>query len=264
MAKNIGLIKISGKVGDLQFFKKGGKAYVGLASQISKDRIKKDPAFKRTRENMAEFGGAAAVSKAIRQQLIPLRGLFEVGLHARMTSLVRLLINLGTGERGQRAVEFSQNKEELAGIELNKLSHISEILFTPLEVTVNADRNQMVLNIAEFLPSDYMNIPEGASHFRIHAAALALSDFAPGGVKNRYRPINSTQHGLFAVQTTAETSVMSTVTGGLSLTVDLPGAPTLDADVSLATFIGIEFLQNINGTYYQLASNNAIRIQELF
>ncbi|TNF48602.1 MAG: hypothetical protein EP305_05155, partial [Bacteroidetes bacterium] len=97
MAKNIGLIKISGKVGDLQFFQKDGKTYVGLTSSISKDRIIKDPAFKRTRENMAEFGGAAGVSKAIREYLVPLKGLFEKGLHTRMVAMIRELINAGSG-----------------------------------------------------------------------------------------------------------------------------------------------------------------------
>src|SRR3989338_5433185 len=141
MAKNIGLIKISGRVGDLQFFQKDGKAYVGLSSQLSKDRIMKDPAFTRTRENMSEFGGAAAVSKSLRNALIPLRGLIETGLHSRFTSLIRQTINLGTGVRGERRVEFSINPEELQGFELNKNTKVSETVLTTNTLVANVNRN---------------------------------------------------------------------------------------------------------------------------
>lgn len=264
MARNKSIIKISGKIGDLQFFNRNGKGYVGLAAQLSKERIKKDPAFKRTRENMAEFGGAASVSKAIRTLLIPLRGLFEKGLHARFTSVLRQLINLGSGTRGKRAIEFSLNKDELAGVELNAQSKVSEVLFTPIEMSANADRNQVVVDIEAFLPSDYLNIPEGATHFRVHTAMLSVSDFAPEGPKNKYKPINSNQHGLFAHEHTAELPLDGMVTGGISLTLDLPGAPVLASEVSLITLVGIEFLQETNGEFYQFATNNAIRIEQLF
>ncbi len=264
MAKNIGLIKISGKVGDLQFFNKDGNAYVGLKSGVSKDRIKKDPAFKRTRENMAEFGGAASVSKNIREYLIPLRSLFEKNLHVRLTSIIRLMINTGTGVRGKRAVEFSLNQEELNGYELNVKSKVSEILYASMGVATNPERNQAVVSIAEFLPTDYLLIPEGATHYKIHTAALSVSNFEPQGVKAKYKPLNAGQHGLFAVSSTTELSLNSAQVGGITLTTDLPGAPTLDADVSLFTFVGIEFLQEINGIFYQFASNNAVRIEKVF
>jgi len=264
MAKNVGLIKISGKVGDLQFFNKDGNSYVGLKSGVSKERIEKDPVFKRTRENMAEFGGSAGVSKNIRDFLIPLKSLFEKNLHARFTSLIRRMINLGSGARGKRRVEFSLNQEELTHYELNSKSKVSEIIYANMDIVPNAERNQAVLTIDEFLPSDYLLIPEGATHYKVHLAALSISDFAPQGVKSSYKPLNTAQHGLLDMVSTAELTIDSAAAGGITLTVNLPGTPTLGTDVSLFTFIGIEFLQGVNGSFYQLASNNAIRIEKVF
>lgn len=264
MAKNIGLIKISGKVGDLQFFQKDGKTYVGLTSSVSKDRILKDPAYKRTRENMAEFGGAAVVSKAIREHLIPLKKLMEKGLHERLVSKIRALINLGSGVRGKRRVEFSLNPDELTGFDLNNSASVSDVLHIAVDITTNADRNQLVLTVPEFLPRDYMLIPEGATHVRFFLAGLALSDFAPFGPKNTYRATNLAQHGIFASMAGALLPVDDVVTGGLTMTVNLPGAPVLDTDVSLAAIIGVEFLQEVNGLTYTFASNNAVRIDRLF
>ena len=264
MAKNIGLIKISGKVGDLQFFQKDGKTYVGLTSSVSKDRIIKDPAFKRTRENMSEFGGAAGVSKSIREHLIPLRGLIEKGLHTRLVQIIRYLINSGSGVRGKRAVEFSLNQSELAGYDLNASTKVSEVLHIGVQITANAERNELVLTVPEFLPADYMLIPEGATHVRFILAGMALSDFAPIGPKNKYKETNAAQHGIFAAEVGTLLPVEQLVTGGVSMTVNLPGAPVLDSDVSLVAFLGVEFLQEVNGLVYSFASNNAIRIERLF
>lgn len=264
MAKNIGLIKISGKIGDLQFFQKKGQTYVGLSSSLSKERIKKDPAFKRTRENMSEFGGAASVSKAIRLKLIPIAGLIESGLHARLTSVLREMMNMGAGQRGQRAVEFVANGAVLEGFELNKSTRLSEVMQTNNVLSTNTDRNQLSLDIAEFLPDDYLLIPDGASHFKIHLAALAMSNFEVNGTSGKYQPTNASQHGLFANTESALLNVDSLVTGGVHISVDLPGSPVLAADVALAGIVGIEFLQEVNGTFYQFASNNAVKIIKVF
>lgn len=264
MAKNIGLIKISGKVGDLQFFQKDGKTYVGLSSSVSKDRIMKDPAYQRTRENMSEFGASASISKAIREKLIPLNGLIEKQLHTRLMKPLRALIDLGSGARGKRAAEFSLYGEEFEGLELNKSTTFSAVVLISGELTTNAERNQLVWVLPEFMPIDYLQIPEGATHFRFHLAGLSLSDYAPVGPKNKYKATNAAQNGLFDLQMSTLLPVSDLVTGGLTMTVDLPGAPTLDSDVKLVAFVGIEFVQEINGLFYQFASNNAIRIEKLF
>lgn len=213
---------------------------------------------------MAEFGGSASVSKSIRQFLIPLKNLIEKQLHQRFTSLIRILMNEGSGDRGKRKVEFSLNQSEVDGFELNKSAKVSEVLFTTNTLVANVDRNQLSLTIDEFLPGDYLLIPEGATHFKVHLAGLAISDFEPVGPKSKYRPVNTAQHGLFVKDATAELPLSSLIVGGIALTVDLPGTPILAPEVSLAGFIGIEFLQEVNGTFYQFASNNAIRIEKLF
>lgn len=264
MAKNIGLIKISGKVGDLQFFKKDGKSYVGLTSSLSKDRILKDPAFKRTRENMAEFGGSASVSKSIRGHMVPLKKVTDKNLHLTMVKLIREIINEGSGPRGRRTVDFSTNFDKMDGVDLNKGSQVGEVLYANFSVTTNASRNSLTMTIDEFLPSDYMLIPEGATHYKIHIAGLALSNFAPVGPKVLYKPTNAVQHGIFSKTASTELSVEDLLTGGLVLTTSFPNAPVLAADVSLVSFVAVEFLQEVNGVFYTFASNNAVRIEKLF
>lgn len=263
MARNVGLIKISGKIGDLQFFTKDGKTYVGLSSNLSKDRILKDPAYKRTRENMAEFGGAANVSKAIRSKLLPLSSLIEKNLHNRLTAKIRELINSGSGVRGKRKVEFSLLKEDLVEFEINDSSLVSQICKVERSITSNADRNQVTLVFPEFQPIDALSIPEGATHFRVHLACLAVSDFVPYGANKKYKALVAAQHGLLDYSLSAPILVDDPVSAGLTLSVALPGNPVLDPKVSLFVFFGIEFLQEVNGEFYQFSTNNAIRIEAI-
>lgn len=61
---------MQGKVGDLSFSKSRTRRYeVRTPGGADKQRIMTDPNFQRTRENMAEFGSAAAVAKLIHTQL---------------------------------------------------------------------------------------------------------------------------------------------------------------------------------------------------
>ncbi|MFT7613569.1 MAG: hypothetical protein ACI9J3_002544 [Parvicellaceae bacterium] len=66
MAKQKGFIKLKGSLGGLTFYGKNGEELVRTTGGVEKSRIMKDPAFKRTRENMAEFGVSATIGKALR------------------------------------------------------------------------------------------------------------------------------------------------------------------------------------------------------
>ncbi len=48
MAKQTGLIRITGTIDNLCFYKMDGKYYVRTKSSLSGKRVKKDPAFKKT------------------------------------------------------------------------------------------------------------------------------------------------------------------------------------------------------------------------
>ncbi|MFN0729367.1 hypothetical protein [Polaribacter gochangensis] len=58
MAKQKGFIKLKGSLGGLTFYESGGKDIVKTTGGIDKSRIDNDPNFKRTRENMSEFGAS--------------------------------------------------------------------------------------------------------------------------------------------------------------------------------------------------------------
>ena len=65
MARQKGVIKLEGRIGDLSFYKSGGDYLARAKGGVDGDRIKNDPAFARTRENGEEFGRAGKASKLV-------------------------------------------------------------------------------------------------------------------------------------------------------------------------------------------------------
>ncbi len=70
MARQKGVIKLTGQTGGVSFYKTSEDGY--LARQkggVDGERIKNDPEFERTRENGAEFGRAGVASKLLRTSI---------------------------------------------------------------------------------------------------------------------------------------------------------------------------------------------------
>ena len=63
MAKNSSLIKISGTLGDLTFYRMDGKDIVRRKTSLNKKRVKSDPAFENSRKSSAVFGAASSLAK---------------------------------------------------------------------------------------------------------------------------------------------------------------------------------------------------------
>ncbi len=69
MARQKGIIKLKGKIGDISFYKTQDGHLAREKGGVDASRIANDPAFIRTRENGAEFGSSASSGKLLRNAL---------------------------------------------------------------------------------------------------------------------------------------------------------------------------------------------------
>jgi hypothetical protein len=69
MARQKGIIKLKGTIGDITFYKTQDGHLAREKGGIDASRIKTDPAFQRTRENGSEFGRAGKAGKVLRTAL---------------------------------------------------------------------------------------------------------------------------------------------------------------------------------------------------
>ena len=182
MAKQDGFVNFEGTLDNLTFYKTKDGHFIRTKGGVSKERIKNDPAFVRTRENGVEFGSITGSGKLLRNSLGSM--LFKAK-DSKMTSrLVRLMgeiKNMDTSsKRGDRNVGTSivvnpDAKAMLLGFNFN--AHAS--LGTVLNATVSVDAVTGVVTIASFNPMEQMRAPEGATHFSLQTGFLNV-DFTTG------------------------------------------------------------------------------------
>ena len=248
MARQKGIIKLKGKIGDLSFYKTQDGHLAREKGGVDAERIQNDPAFVRTRENGAEFGSSAVAGKNLRVALFAmLQTASDNRVVSRLTKVMTDIKNLdATSARGDRnvgvAIVLPAAKALLKNFNFNKKAILGSILFKPYSVNTLTG----VITINGLEPVNHINFPAGATHVTLKGAWLKL-DFATGlydlqasNVVNL--PINA-----------VATNVVLTPAGVPA------GAGT---DIFL---LQIEFFQEVNAVQYSLKNGayNALAIVEV-
>lgn len=262
MAKQRSYIELEGTLGALTFYRADGEALVKRKSSIAKERIMNDPNFKRTRENMQEFGGAVMASKSLRHGVASVIKLMrDRNITGRLTGVMRDIVSLGTGLRGERKLEIMPNKFLIEGFEYNKTLSFESVFYAPFATpSIDVNRSKVTWTVPDFNTSDYVRAPEGATHFKLVLAITALSDFAYDAATNSYIAVNPDESELNATTYSAEVPIGGLVGSDTVLEADLGLVAPLPATAGNVVSLGIVFYQEVNSLYYELASDNAMTI----
>ena len=262
MAKNNSYLKFEGSLGGLTYYEKDGKSLVKVQSRISKSRIERDPAFKRTRENMMEFGAAANAGKALREAMSTIvKTMGDTYLTSRVTGVMRRMLNNGAGLRGQRNVDVVANTDLLEGFELNKTDALSSQFFAPYaKPSLNANRDIITWVVPDFNTDSFITKPEGATHFRLVLSAGLVSEYEYVAELRGYEPVNDDENAIGKAVFSADIPLVGMVGSDTTLVVDLGIGAAVVATTATIAAIGIVFYQEINGQFYELASGNAMKI----
>jgi hypothetical protein len=234
MAKFKSLFRVSGDVGDLGFFEKDGVKHMRQTTNLDKERIMEDAAFKRTRENMAEVGGAATVAKALRLGLSSVTKNYpDHRFTGRLAGVFRSFVNGITGSCGQRPFEIMPNNAKREGLNLHKTDVLNSIFTAPFSLTPNASRNGVTPDVPVFNIDTRIRAPRGATHFKLVLAITAVSDHLYDADEKIYHPVDPDVNGVGEIAETAEISLGVSMTLPLQLSVLLPGSPTVPPSSAL-------------------------------
>jgi hypothetical protein len=246
MAKQKGIIKIRGTIGDITFFKaKDGDMYAREKTSIDGERIKNDPNFIRTRENGKEFGAAGKDAKLIRDafnsNLVTAK---DYRAHSR---LVRLLMQISkldtTSVRGSRTVGTAIISPTamglLKGFNFNINAQLAEILKKPYALNIATG----VTTVNGLIPVNDVLPPEGATHVTLRGAWGKI-DFV-----NRVFNVS---------QTNAVNLPINATSTNVTLT---PTAAPTGAGTNIF-LLQVEFFQLVNTVQYSLknGAHNALSI----
>jgi hypothetical protein len=245
MAKQKGIIKLEGTIGDITFFKTQDGYLAREHAPVSAAQIATDPAFQRTRENNAEFGRAgkagAIFRNAFRQAL---QNAKDSRVVSRLTAGFNKVIKADqTNPRGLRNV-IDGEAELLEGFNCNKNAALGSTLYTPFTAAIDRPTGVCSISLQSFIPATGIGAPSGSTHFKLMAMAAAI-DF-------------ENEQYTSQLQETAMLPLSTDPVGPLNLSCNLPPAATQP----LFLMLGIQFFQQVNGIDYPLKDGgfNALQL----
>ncbi|MCZ4318473.1 hypothetical protein O4H26_05685 [Aequorivita viscosa] len=243
MAKQVGIIKLKGTIGDLNFYntKNAGSLARKAGGGFSKDQKEKPV---RTMENASEFGRCSKTKKAFKMALAPFLCVRKDGeLHGRMVQLfTRIKDQDRINSRGKRSVgpglDTPRGKQLLHDFQFTPSCNVMETLAASGDFDFTSRR----LHITNF---DMKNVqfPAGATHL---ALTLGLLHFDFDTLA--YRLKSSTP--LYLDKSFSSDS--------FEMQVDLP-----DVAGTAIAVLGLKFYQEVQGTYYLFRSANAVGVANL-
>lgn len=248
MARQKGIIKLKGKIGDISFYKTQDGHLAREKGGVDAERIANDAAFVRTRENGAEFGSSASSGKTLRTAIYSmLQTASDNRVVSRLTKVMTDIKNLdGTSVRGLRnvgvAIALPQAKALLKNFNFNKRAILGSILFQAYSVNTNTG----VITINGLEPINHINFPAGATHVTFKGSWLKL-DFVTG------------QYDLQA------TNVQNLIIDGTQTNIVLTPANVPGGAGTDLFLLQIEFYQEVNNVQYSLknGAHNALSVVEI-
>ena len=235
MARQKGIIKLQGSIGDVSFYKTQDGYLAREKGGVDGERIKNDPAFQRTRENGSEFGRAGKAGRTLRTALrLMLQTASDRRVSARLTREMVKVVKADTDNvRGERKVE-NGDLSILQGFDFNINGKLRATLYAQYGITLDRDAGNAEVALKDFIPSKNISFPSGTTHMKFHAGVAEINF--------------ETEDFIIAQDESALLPVNDEVIAGLTL------SPALTAGTEDIIFLvlGIEFLQEVNGNMYPL------------
>lgn len=237
MAKQSGIIKLKGTIGDISFYKSQDGYLAREKGGVDKSRIENDAAFQRTRENGAEFGRAGAAGRIMRTAFRPLlQSTSDNRLTSRLTKRMLEVIQSDTTHvRGERTVTGG-DLQLLSGLEFNKNAALGATLYVPYSSSINRETGEAAVSIPEFIPQNNVVAPQGATHLKFVSAGSEIN-FEDGSCQ-------------LVTSASEEIEIGAQIQEAINLT----NALTAGSALPLFLVFGVEFYQEVNGNFYPLKS----------
>ena len=262
MARQKSIIKLQGTLQGINFYKREGEFLARENTGPDRERILKDPKFKRTRENMNEFGAAAFLGKELRSGWTALfKQMGDSRMSARLTGVMRKIINAGRGPRGQRSFDLMEQRRHLEGFELNRNQALASVFYPTYALPeTDANRNIVTWELPAFSIEEGIQAPEGATHYKLILASKVFGDYEYEALSKEYQLVVP---DATASMQKAETDLIALTTGtseATTLQLEHGFGEGLPEGLGLVNAIGIVFYQVIGEDAYVLESDNAMQL----
>jgi hypothetical protein len=235
MAKQTGILQVSGNLGNINFYQAAGGSYARRKTSLDRERVLTDPQFERTRENFTEFGMASRAAGLFRRTFLgQVKELKDKAYRKRVTQLMLRIKELDMiSGRGKRTVEQALSDPNtlllFKELDFNQRSSLRGVLLRGLNLNTLTD----TITFADFVPQTDLVCPSAATHVQL-TAYRADFDF-----------------GSHVGQIVKDESLMLALDDTVHQIELTPGGEGLSAGIRLLV-LRIQLFQEINGKTYSL------------
>jgi len=197
MAKVKGLTQLTGSLKGLSLYTRRDSDVVIARTKggPSKKQIQKLPAFEKVRQNNKEWSGCTKMTSGIRKSIGQLTHLADYGITGALNALVKTIQKCDAeNQAGQRSLLLSQQKNLLAGFNLNRTNPFDSVLRIPLSWDTDREAVRAKVTYPALNTEIHLNNYRGLPFFRIYVLLGAVSDMVYNAQTQKYEPIDPKLH----------------------------------------------------------------------
>jgi len=247
MARIYGSNRVVGTVGGIRHYRLPGCDFIVAAEKggASKELIKNNPAFARTRENNEEWKGVTKLAKQVKISFgldaatVVNRFLIGALNKAMLTALRRNPLEY----RGQRSIFLSAHKDVLDAIVYYYYKPFKDVMHCRFEVDTGPDRKSMSVRLTNLIPKEQIKAPGEATHFQLFLHLGVVCDLVFDLDNNYYREVYDGRYHSGSGKTflTDWIPIDAGSMGDLTLTAELSEDYPLKDDMTVTRCFGITF-----------------------
>ncbi|SFE62480.1 hypothetical protein SAMN05518672_108145 [Chitinophaga sp. CF118] len=179
MARLKGAIDLAGKLGGLSIFKRIDMdgSIVRMPGGATKNKIKNDKNFARTRENNLEWKGVGKAAGNIRKAVIHVKHLADHNITNDFSTLCKKIQLQDTeNERGKRSILLSKHRDLLEGYHITRINSFDGVVRLPLKYEIDKQTGSAWVQFPNLTPEINLFIPWQYPVFRFIISLQAVRD----------------------------------------------------------------------------------------
>lgn len=172
------IFSMTGSLGNLSFYKVKGsnKVHVRLKGGVSKERMKTDPSFAKSRLHQQEFAGRTLAGQLVAHATYPLRFIRNYNLVRRLHAPFKAIQDLDAKNRlGERRISLSENPGILEGLSLNTKSNLDSIVAASIQHSIS-ETGEGIVQVPQLIPGMNLHLPRTSQYYRIIAVLGTVPD----------------------------------------------------------------------------------------
>ncbi|WP_339792496.1 MAG: hypothetical protein ACMVP2_27370 [Imperialibacter sp.] len=231
----------------------------------SANDIKSKESYQELRNNQKEFGVASMMARTMRMTMTgDLGDICETYSSGKLTAKFRGLVKGVDGPTGRRPLTPSKYGKQVEGFEFNPEFPFGTTFYPKYFVHPGQGRGHVILHFPGFVPQSNIAFPAEATHFKLTAKLVSISDFYFDEEEASYRPCNPDHHGLtdsFESNMFPDLKIaIQPITAQLSI-VPPKGLPE---KVGVFLLMGVKFYKYENAKYTFVKNGSSCKVLKSF